>query len=208
MANGHGSNGNGKRRANGKHNVPLSRKDQQAAPKDVDDELLRTMALELRREGASYRTIASEMTKQLAKQGKERTIDKNVAHRLVVEALNDIRSTNAESAEVVKQLEIERLDVWTMRLNASEKRNTPRTIDTLLRIAERRARLLGTDAPKKIGLGGLDGGPLDIAFVDSRVAIREKLDALRRTMQPVAAVPVPPAPTNDNGNKSIDRAAS
>ena len=38
-------------------------------------------------------------------------------------------------------------------------------IDRLLKIQERRARLLGLDAPKKMELGGPDGGPIPITEV-------------------------------------------
>lgn len=202
-ANGHGSNGNGKRRENGKHNIPLARKEQHAAPKDVDDELLRVMALQLRRDGASYRTIASAMTSEMTKQGHARVIDKNRAHRLVVEALTELREQNSETAEQVKQIEIERLDIWTQRLSASKNAGNPRTIDTLLRIQERRARLLGLDAPKKIGIGGLDGGPIALELTNARSAVRARLDGLRKALgsQPADVAPSPPQQL-PNGKRS------
>lgn len=200
-SNGHGSNGNGndKRRANGKHNIPLSRKEQHAAPKDVDDELLRVMALQLRRDGASYRTIAAAMTTELQKQGHDRKVDKNTAHRLVVEALTDLRETNAESAEQVKQIELERFDIWLQRLSTSKNAGSPRTIDTMLRVSEARRRLLGVDAPKKIGIGGIDGGPIALELTDARSAVRARLEGLRKALgsQPAEVVAAPQQQVTD-----------
>lgn len=206
MANGHNGNGRNGANGNGKpRGKPLREKPQHAAPKAVDDELLRVMALQLRRDGASYRTIAHAMTVEMQKQGHDRTIDKNVAHRLVVEALNELREQNAESAEHVKQIEIERLDIWTQRLATSKNANTPRTIDTLLRIQERRARLLGLDAPKKTLLGGIDGSPIGLELTDARSAVRARLDGLRKALgsQPAEVVSVSEQPKQiTDGKKS------
>lgn len=178
-------NGNGRHLpavANGrKPGQPLKNQQQSAAPKDVDDEILRTRALDLRREGASYRAIASALTDELGRQGIDRKIGKDVAHRLVTEALAEIRKANAESAEEVRQLELDRLDVWMLRLNTGKKRSEPRVIDTMLRISESRRKLLGIDAATKLGIGGLDGGPIEV-LVNPKDAVRGKLDALKRVM--------------------------
>lgn len=196
--NGQHSNGNGNGKGRGK---PLAQKPQHASPKAIDDEMLRVMALQLRRDGASYRTIAQVMNAELKKQFENgqlselRTIQKDTAHRLVLEALNEVKTANAESAEQVKLLEVERLDIWLQRLSSSKNANTPRTIDTMLRIQERRARLLGLDAPKKQLLGGIDGNPIELELTDARSVVRNRLKGLQESLGHV----VPPASTNGNG---------
>lgn len=197
---------NGSPASTGSGNQPLKNRPQDAAPKAVDDEFLRTRALELRREGASYRTIAQTMThemQQLHAAGKlteSRTLGKDIAHRLVLEGLRDLREHNAETADDVRRLEIERLDNWLLRLSTGQKRNEPRTIDTMLRIQERRARLLDLDlATTKIV--GADGGPIDVQYSDKRAAVHDKLDRLRASLlAPVvagAAGAMPPSTTEN-----------
>lgn len=205
--NGHNGNGNGRHNGNGQNGKrarPLKDKQQEASPKDVDDEILRIQALELRRTGASYRAIATAMTNDMTVRGTPRVISKDVAHRLVIEGLRDLREHNAETLDEVRRLELERLDYWTMKLQTGEKASTPRTVDTLLRIQERRARLQGLDAPTRIA--GADGGPIELAVIDARSLLRERLDALRKAMQgePVVVVESassPPAiPENTGGD--------
>lgn len=199
----HGKNGrNGKKpTATGSGAQPLANKPQSAAPKAVDDEMLRVLALDARRDGASYRAIATTMTAQLAVQfaageiTEARVITKDVAHKLVVDALTDLRAVNAETADHVRTLEIERLDKWTAKLSASVKADYPRTIDTLLRIAERRAKLLGLDAEtsQKLRLVGAGDGPIEITAVDARTLLRDRLGKLQESMRIEA--PALPAPS-------------
>jgi len=51
-------------------------------------------------------------------------------------------------ADDYRRIELERLDKMTLSLFT--RRNDPRTADTLLRIMERRAKLLGLDSPTLI----------------------------------------------------------
>lgn len=200
--NGNGKNGNGRNGKKHHHSVPLSQRPQEAAPKDVDDEMLRTYALELRRDGSSYRAIAAALTQHVAmlhaegKVREARSIGKDVAHRLVTEALSDLRAVNAESADEVRQLEVERLDKWLERLNLGTSKGTPRTIDTMLRVSERRARLLGLDAEAshRLRVVGASGGPLEIGLVDARAVLDAKLLKLAEALSagPGPEVPAPP----------------
>jgi DNA-binding CsgD family transcriptional regulator len=52
----------------------------------------------------------------------------------------------------------------------------PAAINALARIEERRAKLLGLDAPTKTEVSGADGGPLQVA--DARNALLAKLSSL------------------------------
>lgn len=92
-------------------------------------------ALELRLAGVSYATIAEQLGYR----------DGSGAHRAVASAL---KRTLQEPANAVRKLELERLDKLLFALWPS--RNNPGIVDRILRIMERRAKLLGLDAPAKV----------------------------------------------------------
>lgn len=224
--NGRPTNASGKQHA---HRNGLRRRNQPAAPKDVDDEMLRALALDLRRDGASYRRIAEALTRQLrldalvaigvkrddapklldnaaaqrtaAQQSaidSARSIGKDIAWRLVIEALTQMRKENTENADELRQIELERLDDYVDRLNANaERRADPRTVDTLLRVGESRRKLLGLDAEvsTRLRLIGADGGAVEIALLmrDAREAVRTKLNRLATAIS--AATPIVVADT-------------
>lgn len=210
------------------HRNGLRRRNQPAAPKDVDDEILRARAIDHRRDGKSYRRIADAMThemrvdalvaigvpldkaqllavpdakrtnaQQVAYDG-ARTIGRNIAWRLVIEALTQMRKENTENADELRQIELERLDDYVDRLNANaERRADPRTVDTLLRVGESRRKLLGLDAEvsTRLRLIGADGGAVEIALLmrDAREAVRTKLNRLATAIS--AATPIVVADT-------------
>lgn len=119
-------------------------------------------AAELRGKGWSYRKIAAELK-----------IDVHTAHDAVERALRAIR---AEGAAEVRQLELERLDaMWEAVLRVLEREHVTvnqgkvivldgkpltddgpvlQAVDRLIKIQERRARLLGLDAEQKVNMSG------------------------------------------------------
>ena len=104
-------------------------------------------ALELRKGGATYASIASELGYTSA----------GGAHNAVSRAL---KKTLKEPANEVRILELERLDAL---LGAMwPHKNRPEMLDRILKIMERRAKLLGLDAPTKSEIGGADGNALEI----------------------------------------------
>ena len=98
----------------------------------AQDRMLR--ALELRKEGMGYREIA-------AKVGYAGPAG---AFQAVETAL---RETLREPADAVRQLEAERLDAMTAILWPLAAKGNLAAVDRLLRVMERRARLLGLDRP-------------------------------------------------------------
>lgn len=101
-------------------------------------------ALELRKAGHSYDVIAERCGYS----------DRGAAYKAVQTALREI---TAEAAEDVRKLEVERLDAQLVRLAdvrehaalEGDLATVLRTEDVTLRVGERRARLLGVDAPTK-----------------------------------------------------------
>jgi hypothetical protein len=105
-------------------------------------------ALELRAAGASFRQI-----------GEALSVSKPRAFRIVRKALDELVQHCSETAERVRVLELHRLDRYRLSLDA--RRGDPRTVDTLIRISERVAKLHGLDAPQRIEASGPNGGPIE-----------------------------------------------
>lgn len=140
---------------------------QLASPLTVNVEDKRDRALDLRKEGKTYQAIATELGLQ----------SKSRAHELVQEALQDLRENNREKARQVRDLELVRLDAMIEKLWS--KIDQPRVVDSILRIMQRRADLLGLDAPKNIRLGGEGGGPIQTADATPVVQLTDQ-ERLRR----------------------------
>lgn len=113
-------------------------------------ELNRQKALELKLAGATFRDIAKALG-----------VSVSTAHGYVKDWLDDIRAENAELANDVKRIALARLN--KMRMSLWSKREQPRVADTLLRIDEREARLLGLDAPLRWEGSGPGGGPIPVS---------------------------------------------
>ena len=116
----------------------------------------RAMALNLRKGGASYREIAASMKGQpfVTKRYNE-----SLAYLDVTFELKRLNEKNAEAANELRRLELERLDRMLSAMDSQVDHGDPTAINTALRIAERRARLLGLDAPAKTELGIRDLEP-------------------------------------------------
>lgn len=122
-----------------------------AAPERVIAAERRVKALELRKLGFTYRRI-----------GEQLGVTESAAHKMVTKSLQELNEKSAESAVEVRRLELERLDEWLLRV-AQEMKNgrTLAAIDRGIRIQNRRARLLGLDAPTKIVTEEIDKKHLD-----------------------------------------------
>lgn len=105
-------------------------------------------ALELRRMGKGYVDIAAALG-----------IGKSQAHRLVRAGLADARDQIAAQADDLRSEEISRLDAMLSGLWPDARKGQQGAVDRVLKIMERRAKLLGLDAPLKLAHGGDKGAP-------------------------------------------------
>jgi len=104
-------------------------------------------ALELRIEGLSVEQIAQRLGVAHS------TVSLDLSH-----ALGDLAEANkGKSAEFV-ELEVARCDELIRALWA--RRKDPSFAEKILKAIDRKAKLLGIDAPKRSELTGKDGGPL------------------------------------------------
>jgi hypothetical protein len=112
----------------------------------------RARALELRKAGATYDQIAQRLGFS----------NRGNAQRAVLTALKEI---TAEPAVEVRQLELERLDAMLLGLWQQARNGDVNAVDRALRIAERRAKLLGLDPVP--GVGALAQGAFAAALEDA-----------------------------------------
>lgn len=105
-------------------------------------------ALELRRAGKGYAEIAASLG-----------IGKSQAHRLVRAGLADAAAQIDAEASELKAEEISRLDAMLTGLWPDARRGQQGAVDRVLKIMERRAKLLGLDAPVKLAHGGDKDAP-------------------------------------------------
>ncbi len=96
-------------------------------------------ALELRMAGATYRQI-----------GKQLGVSRTQAQNDIRRALQELIEAHEGQAEAVRELEEQRLDAMLVGIWLQAKAGHLGAIDRALKIGERRARLLGLDAPTKI----------------------------------------------------------
>jgi hypothetical protein len=122
------------------------------------------MALELRASGASFRQI-----------GEALSVSKPRAFRIVRKALHELVLHCQDTAERVRQLELHRLERYRLALDS--RKSDPRTVDTLIRISERVAKLHGLDAPQRIEASGPGGGPIETEATPGyrKLSLEEKL---------------------------------
>lgn len=181
---------------------------QLALPQNVEREERKRLALQLRGGGAKYWQIAEQLQCSTAN-----------AHVLVIEALEELHVKTQESAEQLRALELARCDEMLAALNARKDSNTPRAIDTKLRIMDMRAKLTGIYAPVELsgsvtvvpGAAGIDDPREKLKL---RIAATAKLleagkdpkDAVAEAVAEPAAPPevtaaeIVPSTTPTNGN--------
>jgi hypothetical protein len=130
----------------------------------------RVRALALRRGGASYREIAGHLGVSL-----------NTAYEDVQAELCVLDEQRKALAEETRALELARLDDMTKTATTQFRNGSVKAGEVLIRVMERRARLLGLDSPLKVapttpdGSQPLPGTPLlDVSTLspDERAVLR------------------------------------
>lgn len=110
------------------------------SPRMVAARQRQAQAVQLRIAGATLEAIAAKLGYGTPA----------AAHNAIQAALN--RTVQLPAAEL-RELELRRLDALLMALWPNATKGGLETIDRVLRISDRRVRLLGLDAPIKIDLG-------------------------------------------------------
>jgi len=151
-------------------------------------------ALEMRRAGKDYDSIAKALE----------YFDRSHARKVIMRLLKADREKLAETADEVRELELQRIDKMFEVAYAKALDGHLLSIDRALRLMERRASMLGLDAPKRQEISGPDGSPIEI---DERITLTEQerdnriltiLDAARERAN-LAALPAGPDMASPNG---------
>lgn len=103
-------------------------------------------ALSLRKSGASFRAIAAHIA---ALPGNEK-YSEGRAHADVTACLKALNEKTSLDTEAYRSLELERLDTAQLAIAKKVQSGDLGSIDRWLRISERRAALLGLDAPVRL----------------------------------------------------------
>jgi hypothetical protein len=140
-------------------------------------------------------TGCRDITSALAKQGIETS--KSTIDRDLHAAIAEYQALVAVQSAEAKAIELARLDRWTIAATRKMQAGSVPAGFLLVKLQERRAKLLGLDAPTK--LAGADGGPIELvarasAEVETKLAqLSARLDQLTR--------PVPQLPPGVGTNK-------
>ena len=103
-------------------------------------------ALDLRKEGWTYRQIAKHLD-----------ISVGLAFKYIQDELDSLAQLKTESADSVRLLELERVDMLMKGLAPMALVGNIGAVTAYLKCMERRAKLLGLDAPTKIAPTNPDG---------------------------------------------------
>ena len=140
---------------------------------------LRAACVDLRKAGRSYDEIARAVG-----------CSRSMAHKAVTIALREIADKTSESADELRTLELARLDALLVALWPAATSGDCRAADRVLRISERRSKLLGLDIPVRAE-AEIKLGVDDVFFGDTvEEARKEMIDFLKdprfqpRRMQP------------------------
>jgi hypothetical protein len=136
---------------------------QKAGRKKIKNREQVQRALDLRKEGMTYAEIAAAMA-----------CSRTVAYKYVVSGLEELTTSLKETAVDVREMELTRLDAI---ISANwPQRGSWKNGELILKAMERRAKLLGLDAPTKLAQTTPDGEQ-EVATYDFSKLSTEELRA-------------------------------
>jgi len=154
---------------------------QKAKPANLTAAKNRAKAMELRLLGHTFTEIAQTLK-----------VTDGRAHQYVTEALRELAALRLENAEAYRDIELAKLDALEVKANAlldsaDTQANVLSVMNMLLKIMERRAKLLALDAPTKVqaALSGPDGGPLahGVLIVPAPLGLDEWQVEVQKTLE-------------------------
>lgn len=133
----------------------------ESKPDDARIEARRQRAFEMRRGGGSYRAIGAALG-----------VSHEIARQDVAAIMEQVNAESREMAAEYRSIQIERLDamltaIWPRALKANPENPQAQmaAVDRVLRIEERRAKLLGLDAPQAVDLSTPSDRPFTVRVI-------------------------------------------
>lgn len=125
-----------------------------AALKSAED---RAKALQMRMAGATYPEIASTLKRSL-----------DFCHTAVKSALEESMVQIEDLADELRDrdmlaLEKMQMKLWPMAMGRGGADPDLKAVDRVVKVMDRRAKLMGLDVPAELRLTGKDGGPVEVA---------------------------------------------
>lgn len=143
----------------------MAKKNRKTKPSAIKTAQRQAEAMGFRLQGYTYEQISEAMK-----------CSRTYAYKLVAEGLAAIP---VENAEELRRIESERLDRMQTAFFSNATEGDLNAANMVLRIMERRARLMGLDAPERKELTGKDGKPIETKVeIDDEAAYQALADAL------------------------------
>jgi hypothetical protein len=130
--------------------------------KNLELRMRENQALDLRLKGYSYDDIAAKM----------KMTDIGI-YTMIMRVLARMEEELKEKIPQVRQMELRRCDMMLKALEKGVKRGDTKSIATALKVSDRRARLLGLDAPVKVNPVDGEGRTMDLAVFRTIVLAAE-----------------------------------
>lgn len=137
----------GKRGGQRDHGTGLTGRNRENHPRRVSARELSRKVLELRLTGLSFEKIGQALVNDpdIGRPVSTTTVKKAFARAMIVQ-----RAQLEAAADEVRAIELARLDHMLARLWPAVNKGDEKSIDRAIKIGERRAKLLGLDAPAKV----------------------------------------------------------
>lgn len=161
------------------------------SPARVTAAARRAEALRLRAAGKTYAEIACALC-----------INESSAWRLVQREFDRLNADTRETAEQIRQVECARLDALHAALWPTAKTGNTQAIFAVLKVMDRRAKLLGLDSPAKVDFG--DSGRTGIAAMIALAQNPEKYAACDEPLLPPEAYQWPGESREGSENPSTE----
>lgn len=120
----------------------------------------RAFVLAMRKAGATYRKIAAAAVSRFGAGALPEGWDERYAYKDICRELARLRETMGEDADVIRQVELERLDRLTEAVWSRATAGDDAAIDRVLKLMDRRARYLGLNRPEGLEVSGPGGEAL------------------------------------------------
>lgn len=133
-------------------------------------------ALELRKRGASFAEIGRQLG--IGRSGAYKAVNRGL------DRLNNKVEDAAQELQRMRTLEAERLNdmaesIWDAVIEGDTKK-----MEIMLKLMDRRAKLLGLDQPSGVRIGGEPGNPIQVDdLTEARQKLVEKLEAMAAVVE-------------------------